>query len=138
MSFYKPHDQWKLITPVIFNDSNRSFGNFFHFNDKVLHINIQRDPKFYSIIFCRSSVFALHSIASCVFITRRVRGEDFHVYYPVAGTNGVNGGNSGRFTRQFKSLPNHQLLPWVICTADGHTDSSHGIRLVRLVEHILL
>ena len=73
LSFYKPHDQWKLITPLLFTNSNRSFAAF-SYSDKVLHLTIQRDPKFYTYIFVVPIVM-LYILSPLVFLLPVESGE---------------------------------------------------------------
>ena len=74
LTFYKAHEQWKLLEPVIFNDSSRTFGNYLNFSDKVLHINIERIPGFYSLIFV-APVILLYVLSPLVFLVPVDSGE---------------------------------------------------------------
>ena len=74
MQYYKEHDQWKLITPVIFKNTERSQSSLFNYSDKVLHIKMRRDPKFYNYVFIAPAIM-VHLLAPLVFLLPVESGE---------------------------------------------------------------
>ena len=74
MAFYKPHDQWNLVEPILFQNDFRSWQNIFNYSDKRLHLYIARDPTFYFYIFV-CPIIILHVLSPFVFLLPVESGE---------------------------------------------------------------
>ena len=72
--YYKPHGQWKLIKPALFTNAYRSFGTFVNYSDKILHLRLERDPKFYNYLLVAPAMI-LYLLSPLVFLLPVESGE---------------------------------------------------------------
>ena len=74
LAFYKPNGQWNLVVPVMFNLSTRRLDGFSDYDEKILHLQIERRPKFF-FYFLIVPVFAPYLLLLSVWLIPVESGE---------------------------------------------------------------
>ena len=74
LSFYKPNDQWSVVTPLTVEVKERNFFNLQNFSDVVVHMRIERLTRYYRLLFILPVVL-LYFLSPFVFLLPVESGE---------------------------------------------------------------